>query len=412
MDLNKGYDKVFTIISSIYIVFLTFGLSIVNIALIALILLYIIDFKKTKSLMIAKLKQHKTIYLLFLASALFQIIIAFFANDLGDRRIGYLGLQLFAIIILLRTENIKVILNTFLISLVCLVLVGSFNLLNYYLSTGEFNMKGGGHINKLLVVARPYLGFLLSIGTFVSLYLFKEIKAKYRAIYILLPVFFIIYLGVISNRIQILSLLLITILYFVFYLRVSILKKVTAISSMIVVLAIALQFNSNLKERFGLSGISKDNLSLIDRLSHIEPRVTIWKCTFGIIREDSFNHLKGIGNMEVLLSKLGVCYDVSTIDNPMRGYFLSDLFNTHNQFLEYYVLSGLIGFLILASVFIVLFRNVKNQFIPTAMLVTLFNFCFVDNLFDRQIGSYFFGFTIFLILLIYTNKKKQLNFHK
>lgn len=412
MDVKKNYDVIFTIVSCVYIVFLTFGLSIVNIALIALILLYIVDFSRSKYLIIDKINKNKKIYFLFIFSALFQIVIAFLANDISDRRVGYLGLQLLAIVVLLRVENIKIILNTFLLSLVGLIVLGSFNLVEYYLSTGEFNMRGGGHINKLLIIARPYLGFLLSIGIFVSLYLFRIVQEKYKIVYALLPILFIIYLGIISNRIQVLSLLFIAIFYFIFYLRVSILKKVVAISSLIILLIGSLQFNSNLKDRFGLSSLSNNKLSLIESFSHIEPRVTIWKCTFGIINEDNFNHLKGIGNMEVLLSKLEICYDVSTVNNPMRGYFLSDTFNTHNQFLEYYVLSGIVGFLILGAVFILLFIKVKKYFIPTALLVTLFNFCFVENLFDRQIGSYFFGFTIFLILLIHSNNIKKINFYK
>ncbi len=399
MEFKRNINKVIALFAVLYIVFLTFGLSIVNIALIALFLIYILDFKTTRIVYKEKFKQNKFIYLSFLISAIYQIVIAFLADDLSDRRVGYLGLQLAAIIILLRIDNLKFLLNVFLASLVSLVLLGSYNLFEYYITTGEFNMKGGGHINKLLVVARPYLGFLLSLGTFISIYLFNQVKSNFRIIYCLLPVLFLVYLGIIANRIQIISLLLISLIYLVFYAKVSIFKKVLFFSSLAIIVITTFQLNSNLKDRFGFSN-SNEEISLIERLSHIEPRVTIWKCTIGIIQEDNFSHLKGIGNMEVLLGKLGVCYDVSTIDNPMRGYFLSDLFNTHNQFLEYYVLSGIIGFILLCIAFILVFWKAKKSFVPLALFISLMNFCIVENLFDRQIGSYFFGFTIFLIIAI------------
>ncbi|WP_010250444.1 O-antigen ligase family protein [Myroides injenensis] len=392
-------NKLLPIFAIFYIFFVTFGLSIVNIALAIILGLCLIDFKVSKDVLIDDLKRNKLVYLLIFFSAVYQILIAALTNDLGDRRIGYLVLQVLSIVVLFRIANLKFLLNTYLLALTCLVVLGCFNMYQYYISTDVFNMNGGGHINKILVVARPYLGFILNIGILCSLFLFKHTSAKFRYIYAVLPILYIIYMIIISIRIQLLSLFFIAIIYFLFYYRLTILKKIAAIGLILMGFIGLMTLSSNLQERFAIASLKEKNV--IEALSHKEPRVTIWGCTFNIINQYDFNPVFGIGNMQKLENKLVDCYDLKTINNPMRDYFLHDRFNTHNQFLEYYVLSGVLGLLLLVGIFSSLFYKVRRYFIPVGMLLVTFNFFLVENLFDRQIGTYYFTFTLLLILRIY-----------
>lgn len=406
---SKTVDKSIVVVSVIYLIFLTFGISITNIALAVLIGLCLIDFNVSKAALLERIKYNRLIYSLFFISMMYQFIIAFFAEDLGDRRIGYLCLQFLSLLVLFRINNVRFILNTYLIALSALMLLGCFNMYNYYISTNIFNMNAGGHINKILVVARPYLGFILNIGILGSLFLFKQTKEKFRYIYVVLPILYIIYMIIISIRIQLLSLFFIAIIYFLFYYRITILKKIAAISLILMGFICLMTLSSNLQERFAITSLKEKNV--VEALSYKEPRVTIWGCTFSIINQCDFNPFFGIGNMQKLENKLVECYEVKTINNPMRDYFLHDRFNTHNQFLEYYVLSGVFGLLILVGIFGFLFYKVRKYFIPFGMLLVTFNFFLVENLFDRQIGTYYFTFVINLVLMLvyFYNNRHEVN---
>ncbi|MBN8105843.1 hypothetical protein, partial [Vibrio vulnificus] len=83
------------------------------------------------------------------------------------------------------------------------------------------------------------------------------------------------------------------------------------------------------------------------------------------------------------------------------------LFNTHNQFVEYYLLSGIIGLSLFLSLFFNIGIVIRRNFHSIALLVCLFNFCLVENLMDRQLGAYLIGLTLFLALKI--NELKTLD---
>ncbi|MGG5506658.1 MULTISPECIES: O-antigen ligase family protein [unclassified Myroides] len=402
---EKGITIIKHVLLVTYVGFLVFDFKIINLALVALLLFFLFSFKENKAQLYTNWKENRFVYGTLLTLIGFQLIHGALFADLSEKRFGFLAILFASSTILLWIKDIRIILYCYLSCLLLLVVTGSFNLLQYYLTTDYFTINKGGHIDTLLVVARPYVGFMLNIGILISLFLSRR-QNKHKVFYILLSLFFFAYLAFIGNRIQIVSLILVALLYGIFYMKTSGIKKVIGLLGFSSVIVLLFTFTPTLKERFELNSLTTlDNL--VWRLEQKEPRVLIWKCAFSFTTEETFNPLYGLGRVQTLDDKLAQCYEDNTHGNPMRDYFLEALFNTHNQFIEYYVLTGVIGVGLLLLLFGSLLAKVKRFFIPVALTCSLFNFCFVENLFNRQLGVYLFGFVLTLILLLYKQQQKD-----
>lgn len=381
----------------LFMFFMVFNIRIVNLVLVALFLISIIKYDKFKQVIFQFYAENRRVVFLFIFFVIFQLYTAFSHQDIGDRRVGLLLLSGLVPFILYLSNNFLLLLRFFLISLTALILSGGYNLINYYLTSETFILTAGGHIDELLVVARPFLSYMLALGIFICFFLRKE-DIKYRYIYMVLPFLFLTYMIFIGNRIQVLSLFLLLILYCVFYLRVRWFYKIGGILATMLLFVGMVSTSNTMRDRLELRSFRSNDI--VKSLSHKEPRIEIWNCATEIIKENTFNHLTGIGSKKVLESKMENCYEYGIEDNPMQQYFIDSLFDTHNQFLEYYVLSGVLGCISFIFLFGVVFYKTIKYFIPTAILILVFNFCFVENLMDTQLGVYCFGFSFFLIFSI------------
>lgn len=405
---KKHADKFYYLLVCIYLFFLLLDFKIVNIAMPLVFVLSFIHFKEGLNDLKGFYKKNKNIVWILISFILFQFIRALLADDLGDKRIGFLGLLLASFFVLFRMKKMKFIFNSIILAITILVFAGGYNIYKYYISSEEFNMIGGGHIDPMLIVARPYLGYVLNIGIILLSYLAFQIKEKKRYIYMLLALLFVSYMMFIAIRIQLVSLFCIVIMYFVFYNKLKIAYKLGLFLSLIIVGTFLFSTSSTLQERFEIKTLLNENV--VEKLAQKEPRVVIWSCAKSIAQEENFNKVIGIGDKKVIDSKLATCYDLSTKNNPMRDYFLDALFNTHNQFVEYYLLSGIIGLSLFLSLFFNIGIVIRRNFHSIALLVCLFNFCLVENLMDRQLGAYLIGLTLFLALKI--NELKTLDMNK
>lgn len=403
--LSRIYSYIYQFSVFIFIFFLLFDFKIVNIGLILLLVTSFLNVKEGwKELKNYSIENRNIVILLFIL-VFYQLIRAFFGDDLGDKRIGLLGLLIASFFGLFWVKNIKKFFCSILFILILLVGVGLVNIYQYFLKSDEFNMTGGGHIDSILIVARPYLGFMLNIGIILSLYMFSKIKNKTRYVYVGIALLFIIYMIFIAIRIQLVSLACIGVIYFIFYNKIRFAYKLGLLTLLICLCIGLILVTPTLKSRFEVETLVGANV--IDKLAEKEPRIVIWRCSNIIAKEEGFNPIVGVGNIDIIDNKLAQCYDDTTHDNKMRQYFLDALFNTHNQFIEYYLLSGVIGVLLLFGLFVRTALVVRKNFFAIGLLFCLFNFCFVENLLDRQLGAYLFGFTLYLIVSINFFDKKH-----
>ncbi|WP_025124100.1 O-antigen ligase family protein [Myroides odoratimimus] len=404
--LSKIRSYLYPLNVSLFVLFLFFDFRIVNIALVLLLITSFLNVKEGWNDFKNYYQENKSIVFILFTLVMYQLIRAFIGDDLGDKRIGFLGLLLVSFFGLFNIKDIKMLFSAIILILFFLVVGGGVNIYKYFISSDEFNMSTGGHIDPMLIVARPYLGFMLNIGIILSLYMFSKIKGRVRYLYLGSALLFVCYMMFIAIRIQLVSLACIGVIYFIFYNKIKVLYKLGLLILLLFFSIGIISVSPTLRNRFEVDTLIGTNV--IDKLAEKEPRIVVWRCASSIVKEEGFSPIVGIGNIGIIDNKLAQCYDDSTHDNKMRQYFLDALFNTHNQFIEYYLLSGAIGVLLLFSLFFRTAVIVRKNFFSIGLLVCLFNFCFVENLLDRQLGAYLFGFTLFLIVSIkfFDNKKE------
>jgi len=142
------------------------------------------------------------------------------------------------------------------------------------------------------------------------------------------------------------------------------------------------------------------NLSIIEYNESTIPlgyRSQIWDCALKISKESS-NLLFGIGFRETT-NRLVLCYTNEIKDEATKQNFISNRFNTHNQFMDFYISSGLISLLLFLGVLGTLFIQNRKQFFPIALLIAILLFGIVENFFHRQIGAYYFGFILAILFI-------------
>lgn len=124
-----------------------------------------------------------------------------------------------------------------------------------------------------------------------------------------------------------------------------------------------------------------------------------------IIYQIDFNLLKSHGLMglgpDVLEQQLKIAYYHLSI---LKGVYV-DTYNTHNEFVNYWLCFGFIGLVVLVAIFILHFyRAIKYKNKLYFCLTTLFLFVFLtENILSRQHGITFFAF--FMPLFFVTSKK-------
>lgn len=384
---NNLYD----FLLSLLIVTLPLSLKLPNIFLILLSVFFVLDYKAIKRIQFRKLYTYSFILLgLFILYIYFHGLIF---GVLGERRYSLFVPVILFPIIFLKVKKPNWILFSLLFITLCIVIRASVNLLIYYLEHGTLNLFEGGHINVLLSLERPYLGFLCVLSVISCFYLSSQFK-KYNVWFFLYGIFLTVFLIIISARISVLTLIIIMIIYLLFYYRISILKKSILLFSLLFLFLIGIIYSKNLSERLFISTNIEKSLETLNRY---EPRVIIWNCSYKISNSPEFDVFFGVKSTAVLDDLYGECY--KDMENKHRSdFFVASKLNSHNQFIDIYLTAGLVGlFLFIIFLMTTIVVNIKS-FYKTALLISLVLFFIVENVLGRQMGVY-----IFVLVIIITN---------
>ena len=144
---------------------------------------------------------------------------------------------------------------------------------------------------------------------------------------------------------------------------------------------------------------SQQELEKHNRLNGLSGRIVIWRNVFEIIKE---NPLLGVGPSNTQ-SKLNEKYST----DPLGKEALNNSFNAHNQYLQSYLELGLIGFLIIVSiyfnVFLTAFKSKNIFYISISILVITSSM--TESLFQVYKGLVFFILAFILIQSFKANSK-------
>ncbi len=354
------------------------------------------DFKKLKFLPI----------LMFLGLFAYLCINSFLAGRLPEdfniikKVLIVVGLA----ILYIPVADVKKINSAIIFSSLAAILFSVYNFVLITDATGSFALGESPQVVESLLIDRLYLGLLSTLSILVS---FQSIPKKYHPnnnyhlANILINVLFII---LIASKIALVALFLLLLIR-QFYGQRKILKII--ISSGIILALVGLFFlmKNESVNRQGTKENPGTAMAFVENSMTYEIRAVVWECAVNIMQESPIN-LTGFG-FQATNDKLVSCYGTQIPSSKKRDEFVSREYNTHNQFLDFYLSAGLVVLVLFLGFIVVSFLSVRRKFFPTAMLATLVMYCLVENVFHRQIGAYYIGFI--LITIIVSTQAKENN---
>ncbi len=274
-----------------------------------------------------------------------------------------------------------------------------FSLVKYIVivnSTGEFDITYFQDKVDILLIDKLYVGLLCVLSILVS---YQSLKLeyhpnnKYYLISIILNSLFIL---LIYSKAAIVILITLVLLRQFYGKKRKIRLLVSAIIVSITIGSVYVLYQPNLKNILSFER-SIDEINQEDNSLPWGFRNIIWNCATTIIGEgDAFNSGIGFKNTN---KKLMNCYENTITDVSTKEYFLEKKFNSHNQYLDFYISAGALGALLFIVVLMVLLVNYRKHFFATALLVTIVLIGLIEHYFHRQIGAYYFAYILMILLI-------------
>ncbi|GAB5400721.1 MAG: hypothetical protein Aureis2KO_23060 [Aureisphaera sp.] len=304
-------------------------------------------------------------------------------------------LSLGLVVLYIPIDGFKKIYKAIIYSSLAAILFSLVKLVMVVNQADTFNFLDSAVIIEALLIDRLYLGLLCVLSILAS---YQSMSATYHPdnrYYVANIILNVLFVLLIVSRMSIIVLILIFLLSFFFKKRrLPQLFFVTGGFLLAIVLTFIL--NNDLRNQVFYSG-SKQNKGLVENTLAVEPRAVIWDCAHQVSQMEG-TFWKGQGFTQTNAEMLN-CYETSVKDERKKAWFLSQKYNTHNQWIDFYLASGFIGVVLFFGSISLLFIQNRKEYVPTALLVTLVCFALVENLFHRQIGAYYVG-AIFILLLI------------
>lgn len=306
-------------------------------------------------------------------------------------------------ILYIPVADIKKINSAIIFSSLAAIIYSVYNFVLITHATGSFALGNSPQVIESLLIDRLYLGLLSIFSILIS---FQAIHKKYHPnnnYYLANVVINILFIILIASKIAMIS-LFILLLIRQFYGQRRFWKTVIAIGAIVAVVGLFFIIKNEKDGQF-TQEMQNNPPSFIEKSRTYELRAVVWECAAAIINEEGFM-LTGIG-FDQTKERLVSCYETQILDSKKKKKFVFERYNTHNQFVDFYLGAGFIALLLFLAFIGVSFITSRKQFFPTAMLAILIMYCLVENLFNRQIGAYYVGFI--LIALITSVKTAENN---
>jgi len=334
--------------------------------------------------------------ILYLIFSGYLLLSSLFLNRFSEdvNVIGKVWLVLGLIILYLPINDLQKLKNAIVFSSLAAIVYSVYNFVLITHELGYFVLGDSPQVIEALLIDRIYLGLLAVLSILIS---FSGIRKnyhplnRYHMVNILVNFIFIL---LIASRISIVVLLLVLIVR-QFYER----KKTGRMALAALAGLVVLSFFYVLKNK-DYYDFGKDNTHVVSAFIKnsrtYEIRAVAWKCAADIVKEKEAVWM-GLG-FQKTEDRLTACYSETISDSLKREEFVAGNYNSHNQFLDFYLSAGLVGFLLFILFVISSLRSSGNLFFPAALLVVLLGYLFFENIFHRQIGAYYAGIIIILVL--------------
>lgn len=393
--LNRSYQIIFSFFCGV-VPFTDLGEAVPNVSLLLITFFFPFVVKQSDW----KKINNRFYFILFLL-----VLIIFIQSILVGRWEDFKFIKKLILLIVILIYSIPIKNNlapmlSFTLGSLILLVCSSINLVLFFLISGKIDMTTGDQVASILLGDRPYVSYAFVLSFCLCIYMSNLVgKAKFL-LYGAALIFFI-FIFIISARISLISLVLI-ILYYVFYT-----KNIKRVSLIIFILgvfsSIMFTFSDSLKKRFFVSS----NEYTLEQIVKFEPRYYIWNCSYSVLTENKA-YLMGLG-FDSLNKQLETCYSNSTdfMNKEQQDYFVRSKFNTHNQFLNFMLSTGILSLLLFIFFFISWFKMGHRNYYVSILFFVIFLFCLAENILSRQMGVELFALTLVFSNMISIREKKQ-----
>ncbi|MBS3737488.1 MAG: O-antigen ligase family protein [Psychroflexus sp.] len=314
-----------------------------------------------------------------------------FIDELSFQKEYLAGLAIFLMIgEVSRTKKIEL---SFVVGVLSAIIINIFYIAFQVVNFSDLNLSVGSEVNNFLIIERPYFAFFTVLTNFIIFKWIRNGQNKYTYLIATLSALFCFF---ITARLGMMLHVFLIFHHIFKSLKKTKFKQITAIFLISVSIGLILYNNAYLKKRLRIdSNIEKT----YEKLKVFEIRFTVWDCS---IQTLSNNWLIGLKSHKNLIPVLTDCY-LSKVDpkrKHMLKYYKSRKFNTHNQFFDFWLLSGVIGIFLFIFMLTYPFIKAKQHRQMLTLLVLFIGFFLVENVFHRQLGCYVFA----IFLGLYTPK--------
>jgi len=393
----KKTDLLFDVVFAILLFSLPLSMAIPNLALVLLLLLFFIKKERVFS---------SNFYIKLVVIFIGFLILKALLNSAFLTNFNlYKHLLIIPILSVLsiNIKNTSMVKQGFILGVFLAVIISLIQILGYYFIHKTIPLGNTSEANQLLLIHRPYFGFLCVLGVLVIDILKKDAQNKtLKRCYNFIGLLFLFFIIIIAAR---LSLFLIVLFLFVKGIHKYRFSKRKQIFTIVVFLGTVtgiFLLNENIKERFHIKNSLQETIKVI---KNQEPRFVIWNCVFSQVSSPQFNVFLGFKNVKTIQTNLNECYDQRIENVSKKHYYLATEFNTHNQFFDIFLQGGIIGLFLFLCLFGYSFYFFRSDTMSTLTVLSFFLFGVFENIFHRQLGVYLFAIFISLLHNKITVKK-------
>tara|TARA_R110001592_G_scaffold81093_19_gene241000 strand:+ start:7002 stop:8195 length:1194 start_codon:yes stop_codon:yes gene_type:complete len=396
--IAKRIDDIFDIVFSILLFSLSISMAIPNVMI--AVLFFVFLFKRDK------IKVVKWYTKLLFIVVFYIFLKALFFNALAENFSIYKHFLVVLVLsfLIYNIKNIATVIKGSIFGVFLGVMVSLFKISNFYFIHKVLPFGNTAEVQDLLLIHRPYFGFMCLITIVLIDVLLPKIKSKKeKIVYVIIGFIIAVFIYIIVARLSLLLLIIYLIIKTINFLKLSLVKSVLGFLTILILMFGAFSFNKNIKNRLHIEGSYSETIKV---LKNQEPRFVIWDCFFSQINNKNFNVYFGYNNRKSIQEELNGCYE-ERIDNvSKRAYYVDTEFNTHNQFFDIFLEGGILGLSLFLSLFIFLVYSFRENFNASFILLSFILFFIFENLFHRQLGAYLFGIFIPLFHKIIAIEKK------
>lgn len=264
-------------------------------------------------------------------------------------------------------------------------------------TTGSFTLGESPQVVESLLVDRLYLGMLSTFSILISV---QALHKKYHPTnnYFLANILVnAIFIVLIASKIAMVA-LIVLLLISQFYGKRKIWKVIITLASISAIIGLFFLLE-NEEKSIDNGNTNYENVpSFIENSVTFQLRAVVWNCAQKVINDEGFT-FTGIGFNETK-DRLVTCYQSNIEDRSKMERFATERYNTHNQFIDFYISAGFIALLLFLTFIAISFFTVRRNFYKTAMLTILILYCLFENVFHRQMGAYYIGFILIALTTI------------